>query len=60
LSLASTRLTVMACHCPAVRELLRLGLAGVGRVADNSGTKSSEYGVLKAPERTTKERPAPK
>jgi hypothetical protein len=50
----------MPSRAAAVRELLRLGLAGVGRVTDKSGTKSSEYGVLKAPKRATKERPAPK
>jgi hypothetical protein len=33
----------------AVRELLRHGLAAVGAVLENSGVKSRDYGVLKAP-----------
>jgi hypothetical protein len=33
----------------AVRELLRQGIAAVGAVVENTGVKSREYGVLKAP-----------
>ena len=39
----------MPSRAAAVRELLRLGIAAVGVIVDNSGTKSRDYGVLKAP-----------
>jgi metal-responsive CopG/Arc/MetJ family transcriptional regulator len=39
----------MPSRAAAVRELLRHGLATVGAVLDNSGVKSGDYGVLKAP-----------
>ena len=39
----------MPSRAAAVRELLRSGLASVGEVLGNSGTKSADYGVLKAP-----------
>jgi hypothetical protein len=41
----------MPSRAAAVRELLRHGLAAAGAVVDNTGTKSSEYGVLIAPKR---------
>ena len=46
----------MPSRAAAVRELFRLGLAGVGQFAENAGIKSSEYGVLKAPKSATKHR----
>jgi hypothetical protein len=39
----------MPSRAAAIRELLRHGLAAVGAVLENSGVKSGEYGVLKAP-----------
>ena len=39
----------MPSRAAAVRELLRHGLAAVGAVLENTGVKSREYGVLKAP-----------
>ena len=39
----------MPSRAAAVRELFRLGIAAAGKVIDNEGVKSSEYGVLKAP-----------
>jgi hypothetical protein len=42
----------MPSRAAAVRELLRYGLAAVGAVAENSGVKSRDYGVLKAPKGT--------
>jgi hypothetical protein len=39
----------MPSRAAAVRELLRHGIAAMGTVAENTGVKSSEYGVLKAP-----------
>jgi hypothetical protein len=39
----------MPSRAAAIRELLRHGLAAGGAVIDNSGVKSSEYGVLRAP-----------
>ena len=46
----------MPSRAAAVRELFRLGLAAVGQVVVNTGIKSSEYGVLKAPKSATKHR----
>jgi hypothetical protein len=37
----------MPSRAAAVRELFRMGLAAAGAVADNTGMKSSDYGVLK-------------
>jgi hypothetical protein len=39
----------MPSRAAAVRELLRHGLAAVGAVVENTGVKSQDYGVLKAP-----------
>jgi hypothetical protein len=39
----------MPSRAAAVRELLRHGLASVGAVIENTGVKSRDYGVLKAP-----------
>lgn len=39
----------MPSRAAAVRELLRYGLAAAGAVLENSGVKSRDYGVLKAP-----------
>ena len=39
----------MPSRAAAVRELLRHGLASAGAVIENTGVKSSDYGVLKAP-----------
>jgi hypothetical protein len=39
----------MPSRAAAVRELLRHGLAAVGAAIDNTGIKSGDYGVLKAP-----------
>jgi hypothetical protein len=39
----------MPSRAAAVRELLRHGLAAVGAVLENTGVKSGDYGVLKAP-----------
>jgi hypothetical protein len=39
----------MPSRASAVRELFRLGLAGAGGVVENTGIRSSEYGVLKQP-----------
>jgi hypothetical protein len=39
----------MPSRAAAIRELLRLGIAAAGAVANNAGVKSSEYGVLKQP-----------
>lgn len=39
----------MPSRAAAVRELLRLGIASVGAVRNNTGVKSGDYGVLKAP-----------
>jgi hypothetical protein len=41
----------MPSRAAAVRELLRHGLSGVGQVIENTGVKSGDYGVLKAPKR---------
>ncbi len=41
----------MPSRAAAVRELLRHGIAAVGEVLENSGLKSGDYGVLKAPKR---------
>ncbi len=39
----------MPSRAAAVRELLRHGLADVGAVIENTGVKSRDYNVLKAP-----------
>jgi hypothetical protein len=39
----------MPSRAAAVRELFRLGLATAGVVVENSGIRSSEYGVLRQP-----------
>jgi hypothetical protein len=39
----------MPSRAAAVRELLRHGIAAVGAVLENSGVRSADYGVLKAP-----------
>ena len=39
----------MPSRAAAIRELLRHGLAAVGAVVENTGIKSRDYGVLKAP-----------
>ena len=39
----------MPSRAAAVRELFRLGLAATGLVAENSGIRSGEYGVLSQP-----------
>jgi hypothetical protein len=39
----------MPSRAAAVRELLRYGLGAVGKIAENAGIKSSEYGVLESP-----------
>jgi hypothetical protein len=39
----------MPSRAAAVRELLRQGIAGVGVVLENTGIRSGDYGVLKAP-----------
>jgi hypothetical protein len=39
----------MPSRAAAVRELLRHGIAAAGAVLDNTGIKSADYGVLKAP-----------
>jgi hypothetical protein len=39
----------MPSRAAAVRELLRHGIAAVGVVVDNTGVRSRDYGVLKAP-----------
>jgi metal-responsive CopG/Arc/MetJ family transcriptional regulator len=39
----------MPSRAAAVRELLRHGLATMGAVVENTGVKSGDYGVLKAP-----------
>jgi hypothetical protein len=40
----------MPSRAAAVRELLRHGLGAIGKIADNAGIKSSEYGVLQSPQ----------
>ena len=39
----------MPSRAAAVRELFRLGLAAAGAVVENSGVRSSDYGVLGPP-----------
>jgi metal-responsive CopG/Arc/MetJ family transcriptional regulator len=39
----------MPSRAAAVRELLRHGIAAVGTVVENTGIRSGDYGVLKAP-----------
>ncbi len=41
----------MPSRAAAVRELLRHGIAVASAVKENSGVKSGDYGVLKAPKR---------
>jgi hypothetical protein len=36
----------MPSRAAAIRELLRFGMAAAGPVADNTGVKSRDYGVL--------------
>ena len=44
----------MPSRAAAIRELLRHGLAAVGLVViENAGLKSRDYGVLKAPRRSS-------
>ncbi len=44
----------MPSRAAAVRELLRVGIAGVGGVIANAGVSSKEYGVLKGPKKSNK------
>jgi hypothetical protein len=44
----------MPSRAAAVRELFRLGLAATGVVVENSGIRSSEYGVLRQPKNLEK------
>ena len=39
----------MPSRAAAVRELLRHGIGAVGAVMENTGVRSGDYGVLKAP-----------
>jgi hypothetical protein len=39
----------MPSRAAAVRELLRHGIAAVGVVVENTGVRSRDYGVIKAP-----------
>lgn len=39
----------MPSRAAAVRELLRHGIAAAGVVLENSGVRSGDYGVLRAP-----------
>jgi hypothetical protein len=39
----------MPSRAAAVRELLRHGIAAAGVVMENTGVRSGDYGVLKAP-----------
>jgi len=39
----------MPSRAAAVRELLRQGIGAVGAVLENTGVKSGDYNVLKAP-----------
>jgi metal-responsive CopG/Arc/MetJ family transcriptional regulator len=41
----------MPSRAAAVRELLRHGIASVGKVLENAGIKSGDYGVLREPRR---------
>jgi hypothetical protein len=41
----------MPSRAAAVRELLRHGLGAVGAVLENTGVRSGDYNVLKAPKR---------
>jgi hypothetical protein len=43
----------MPSRAAAVRELLRHGLGSIGKIAENAGVKSSEYGVLASPKDLT-------
>jgi hypothetical protein len=42
----------MPSRAAAVRELLRHGIAAAGKVTNNAGVRSTDYGVLKAPKET--------
>jgi hypothetical protein len=44
----------MPSRAAAVRELLRLGLAGAGLTIENKDIRSSEYGVLRQPKNLEK------
>ncbi len=44
----------MPSRAAAVRELLRVGLAGVGATIPNAGVSSKEYGVLKGSKKSNK------
>jgi hypothetical protein len=46
----------MPSRAAAVRELLRYGLGAVGAISENTGFKSRDYGVLKAPKGVGAER----
>ena len=46
----------MPSRAAAVRELLRHGIANVGAVMENTGVRSGDYGVLKAPKGVGSER----
>ena len=46
----------MPSRAAAVRELLRHGIAKVGAVMENTGVRSGDYGVLKAPKGVGSER----
>jgi hypothetical protein len=45
----------MPSRAAAIRELLRHGLAAAGAIIDNTGVKSRDYGVLKAPPKSNGE-----
>lgn len=46
----------MPSRAAAVRELFRLGLAAVGKLAGTAGVKSSDYGVLSTDRRGSEKR----
>ena len=46
----------MPSRAAAVRELLRHGIASVGAAVANTGIKSRDYGVIKAPKGTGTQR----
>jgi hypothetical protein len=45
----------MPSRAAAVRELLRHGIGAVGAVIENTGVRSGDYNVLKAPRRSRDE-----
>jgi hypothetical protein len=47
----------MPSRAAAVRELLRRGIAAIGSVQDNTGTKSGDYGVVRGPKNLGQKRP---